>query len=257
MLIIICGFCPLAAASQQISDCRPKKDFLGLAGEWKDDVNGHTVTIHEKIETGAHRTVDARYKSGNNCPDPNSLGKPVSFPVDFDGEWNGKTSEISGTIYWCTFRTRDGKDYTTGIGYGQINLKESRDGMNLTGTYHGHSGIESISFTRLSEPPADQYGQVKVTLKAGAKLYKAMETTSPVLYTPPPGTHVIIVSAAKDANGNATWYFVTNGEAGGVGGPNHGYIPAGKVVCKDPGTPKPASMIFPEVNELFVPKRVG
>lgn len=243
LLAIICVFSPLAAVSQQFSDCRPKKDFPEIAGEWKDGVNGHTVTI--ETSPTLLKTLVARYESGQTCHDPDSEGKPVPFPVDFDGDWNRETNEILGRIYWCNFQTKDGKDYTTGVGSGQLSLKESRDGMTLTGTYHGHFQIESISFTRLSNP--NDYGQVKVTLKPGSKLYKAMDTTSPVLYTPSPGTHVIIVSATTDVNGNATWYFVTNGEAGGIGGPNHGYIPAGKVVCKDPGTAKPVSLIFLDV----------
>jgi hypothetical protein len=183
-------------------------------------------------------TYSTNYKK---CRNPDHDGNAVPFQIDFDGNASDHAHEIRGKIYWCDTQTGDGKTYTVGIGSGLILLKESKDGMSLSGEFHGRNGVESISFTRLSKPERS-HAQVVVRATAGAKIYSEPSTNSTVRYTPSSGAKLIIENAKLDANGNPTWYAVSNGE-GGVGGPNSGWIPAGKVVCPNASSPGPVSVL--------------
>jgi hypothetical protein len=248
----------IGAYAQQVRDCRPKKDFPSLSGHWKDDLNGQEVDItitggdvSESFPLTAAPTVTittfslvATYSSAEQkCKDPDYDGNPVPFQIDFQGNNAGDHPHgIRGSIFWCDTLKRDGKTYTLGLGSGNIELQESKDGMSLSGHFHGRNGVESISFTRLSKPP-QSHAQVIVRATAGAKIYQKPSTNSTVKYTPTSGAQLIIESAVElDANGNPTWYAVSNGGEGRVG-VNSGYIPAGKVVCPNPSKPGPVSVL--------------
>jgi hypothetical protein len=251
----------IGAYAQQVRDCRPTKDFPSLSGHWKDDLNGQEVdiTIPGDLPGGDVRTTTtfssgityqtpfslvATYSSAEQkCKDPDYDGNPVSFQIDFQGNSGDLPHEILGPIFWCdTKKGDDGKTYTVGVGSGNIVLQESKDGMSLSGHFHGRNGVESISFTRLSKPQVS-HAQVVVRATAGAKIYQKPSTNSTVKYTPASGAQLIIESAVElDANGNPTWYAVSNGGAGRVG-VNSGYIPAGKVVCPNPSKPGPVSVL--------------
>jgi hypothetical protein len=247
LILISFGFLSsFAAYAQQGKDCRPHKDFPSLDGHWKDDLNGQEIDITtDRRGFLSSFTVLATYSSPEkNCRNPDVDGKPVPFQTDFQAATTDHgPEEISGNIYWCDTATRDGKTYTTGIGSGAILLKESKDGMTLSGNFHGRNGQESISFTRLSKP---ELGQVIVRATADARIYAEASTNSSVKYTPPSGTKLMIEDAKLDANGNATWYFVTNG-AGDRTGPNNGWIPAEKVVCPS-SSPGPVSLLSHHSN---------
>lgn len=232
----------IGAYAQQVKDCRPTKDFPSLIGHWKDDLNGQEIDITIPDQNLRLLEVVATYSSSEKkCRDLDHDGKPVPFQIDFDGNSGDHAHEVRGKIYWCDTQKRDGKTYTVGTGSGLIVLRESKDGMSLSGEFHGRNGVESISFTRLSKPEMSR-AQVVVRATAGAKIYSEPSVSSTVRYTPASGAKLIIEDAKLDANGNPTWYAVSNGE-GGVGGPNSGWIPAGKVVCPNPSKPGPVSVL--------------
>ncbi len=258
---------PLGAFAQGVRDCRAPEDYPPLAGHWQDDLNGQEVDITSYTFAGdvlhdvtGHRadiftkgdswkgrpfSVLATYSSkGKTCKNTDRDGNDVPFQIDFKGDSGDQPHQIRGTIYWCDTEKREGQTYTTGIGSGFIALKESKDGMTLSGYFNGRNGRESISFTRLSKLEGKK-AQVVVRTRAGAKIYQEPSTDSRVRYTPASGVKVIIVDAKLDADGNATWYAVSNGEGslGGVGGPNSGWIPAGKVICSEPSQSGPVSVL--------------
>src|SRR5258706_7955156 len=241
-IVLVCLSTLAVNILAQKPDCRPPKPTLD--GVWQDDLNRQKVTI----STGSFR-INAPYSTPNKvCRNPDHDGKTVPFQMDFDGDFTG--SGIEGSIYWCDTFTKDGKTYTTGVGTGSIHLHVGKDGNTLSGTFQGRNGTESISFTNISKEK--EFKQVVVHVTAGAKIYQEPSTTSRIRYTPAAGTKVIIEHAEVDANGNPTWYAVSNGEGhlGGVGGPNSGWIPAGKVRCNAP--PGPVSQTF-----MSVPRAVA
>ena len=233
------------------TDCRGQKDYPPLAGHWKDDLNGQEIDIAPQGTVDLFPPADPRLgqnaventtslvevwatysKEGKTCRNPDRDGDDVPFQMDFKAVDGEHAAEIKGRIYWCDTETKDNKTYTTGVADGPIVLKESKDGMTLSGYFVGRNGREDISFTRLSKPPKF-FAQVVVRTNSMTKIYDDTSTSSRVRYTPPAGTKLIIEDAQTDAAGNTTWYFVTNGQ-GGVGGPNSGWIQASMVTCPAP-----------------------
>jgi hypothetical protein len=122
-----------------------------LTGRWKDDLNSQQIEITVIPSLGGKSDQDkivAKYATrGKTCRNLDGQGNPIPFPIDFDG--NYANGVVTGVIYWCNTRSDKGKTFTTGIGKGPIELKESNDGTTLKGHFDGANGTEAISFTRL------------------------------------------------------------------------------------------------------------
>ena len=122
-----------------------------LTGHWKDDLNSQQIEITVVPSLGGkgdQGKIVAKYATrGKTCRNLDGQEHSVPFQIDFDGSYaNGV---VTGVIYWCNTRSDKGKTFTTGIGKGAIELKESDDGTTLKGHFEGANGTEAISFTRL------------------------------------------------------------------------------------------------------------
>lgn len=166
-MIPLSSVAALAQETPFVTECRPHLPFVD--GLWKDDGNGKEVKIKVTPylnNNRLHGRIEAVYTQENKvCRNLDKDGKPVPFQTDFDGFYDSEAdaARIGGSLYYCFQNKRDAdstdgkKPYTLYISRAILKLNESKDGKKLSGTFDGANGIETITFTRESdpEPPLD------------------------------------------------------------------------------------------------------
>ena len=198
-------------------DCRVNSGLPPLAGRWKDDINANeldvTINVLARDSFDQGRLIAKYATPGKACRNPDHQGNRVPFPIDFEGTVSSGGA-ITGSIYWCNTQTMSGDTFTTGIGRGDISLKESDDGKKLRGSFKGANGTESITFTRLSMPVLPSLRRQAIAqLSAETKIYAEPSIASAVKQTAQAGAKFVIAEITLDTNGGPAWYRVDNGGA--------------------------------------------
>jgi hypothetical protein len=249
---------PVGAFARQGTDCRrPKeplrKGAINLSGEWMDNSVSRKVKITQS-GGNLHQTgeVIAIYEDPYTCAQAGNLGgKPVVLTSDFSGEITD--NKVTGLVSICKdvpYTLDRGpldskKDYILSEEvFGAVTMIVGADGDSMAGTFMDPvKGVQDISFTRLSENPnkAKYYPQGVIKTIGAATIYDDAAADSKVRYTPPAGTKLIFEEVKVDADGNPTWYKVTNGE-GPAYSKNTGWIPASSITCNKPNPKNPGKV---------------
>jgi hypothetical protein len=260
--LCVITLCTIGTLAQQGTDCRRRKEptegSLDLTGEWMDNsvnlkvkiTQDGTDILSQNDIPDKFAIVRAKYLVPYKCAQSSDDGQAVLLDGDFNGQLSKKNlgahPEITGAVFICQdVRGPNNTIYSERV-QGEMTLTVSQDANSMTGSFEDPAkGTQNISFTRLSktETPPVYAPQSVIKTTTTAKIYQEPSIDSRVRYTAPPGTQLIFENSYTklDADGNPTWYWVTNGE-GPEGSKNTGWIQATQITCAKPNTKAPGKI---------------